>query len=56
MRFRTDKLDYIELNTMAELQAFALGGTGVITLNFVERNELSGETYSHPKIIMENKK
>lgn len=56
MRFRIDDYDYVEINTMAELQAFALGGTGVITLNFVEINELSGETYLHPRIIKEIEK
>ena len=51
MKFRTDKvLDYVEINTMAELQAYALGGTGIIEINFVEINELTDEKYINPKI------
>lgn len=51
MIFRTNGIELVEINTLAELKAYALGGTGVIEINYVEKHELSGETYSRPIII-----
>ena len=34
----------VEINTMAELQAFALGGTGKIEINFLNNHPITGET------------
>lgn len=31
--------DRIEINTLAELEAFALGGNGVISINYVEDDD-----------------
>ena len=39
----------LEINTLAELKAYALGGTGVICISFVEHNPFTGEAV-HPVI------
>lgn len=56
MRFTTDEINssIVELNTMAELQAFALGGTGVIEIDFLNRHPLSGRI-TQPRITMKGK-
>ena len=52
MTFCKDVLghEYVEINTLAELKAYALGGTGAICISFVERNPFTGETASRPVI------
>lgn len=44
MKFTTNDIcsALVEINTMAELQAFALGGNGKIEINFLNRNPLTG--------------
>lgn len=45
MKFAIDEIctDKIELNTMAELRAYALGCGGKITIDFLHHNEATGE-------------
>lgn len=50
MIFRTNG-EPVEINTLAELKAYALGGTGIIEINYIEKHELTGETFSRPIII-----
>jgi len=44
----------VEINTLAELEAFALGGNGIISINYVEINDL-GDRLKFPAIRKENK-
>lgn len=53
MIFRTNG-EPVEINTLAELKAYALGGTGVIEINYIEKHEFTGETYSKPIIIQKD--
>lgn len=52
MKFRIDETSYelIDINTLAELKAYALGGTGIIKINYVEDHPMTGEKYIHPRI------
>lgn len=45
MTFVTDEtcIHTVELNTMAELQAYALGGNGMITIDFLNHHPATGE-------------
>ena len=40
----------IEINTLAELKAYALGGTGVIKIDYVEESPMTGYKYHEPHI------
>lgn len=42
--------DEIEINTLAELRAYALGGTGKIEIDFCHIHPMTGETLSKPTI------
>lgn len=42
--------DTVEINTLAELRAYALGGTGTIEINFAAIHPLTGEMMSKPII------
>lgn len=52
MHFRKSEIptDYIDINTLAELKAYALGGTGVIKIDYTQIHPLTGEIYVHPRI------
>lgn len=50
MKFRIDDYSDIEINTLAELKAYAMGGTGVIKIDYVEIHPMTGETYTTPRI------
>lgn len=50
MIFRISDCGNIEINTLAELKAFALGGTGKIEINYVETHPMTGVTYQNPSI------
>lgn len=41
-------LDPIEINTLDELKAYALGGTGKIIISYVEHHPATGETLKFP--------
>ena len=41
---------HIEINTLAELKAYALGGTGIIKIDYVETHPMTGATYANPRI------
>lgn len=41
--------DKIEINTMSELKAYALGGDGKITIDFLNREYFTG-SITHPVI------
>ena len=45
MKFVTNETftDEVEINTLDELKAYALGGTGTIEINFVAINPMTGE-------------
>lgn len=49
MKFHTDDSwsDTIELHTLDELKAYALGGTGKIAIDFCYPDEETGEIYYH---------
>lgn len=44
MKFYTNEIytDTVEINTLAELRAYALGGTGTIQIDFAAIDEVSG--------------
>lgn len=48
MTFVTDETctHAVELNTLAELQAYALGGNGMITIDFLNHHPATGEKTS----------
>lgn len=48
--------DEIEINTLAELRAYALGGTGEIKIDFCPIHPMTGETLSKPRIIKGDEK
>lgn len=41
-------LDPIEINTLDELRAYALGGTGKIMISYVEHHPVTGDTLKFP--------
>ena len=50
MKFRINNYDEIEINTLSELKAYAMGGTGKIEIDYVEIHPMTGETYTVPRI------
>lgn len=55
MKFYTDDTaaNYVTLNTLDELKAYALGGTGKITIDYRFVNYETGELYRCPVITKE---
>lgn len=50
MKFYTNEIytETVELNTLDELKAYALGNNGKIYIDFCKRHEETGETLSLP--------
>ena len=52
MKFFTNEThtETIELNTLSELKAYAMGGTGKIEIDYCEIHPMTGETLPLPVI------
>lgn len=55
MKFYTDEncTDTVELNTLHELKAYALGAGGVLKIDFCYRHPMTGEAMQNPVVIKE---
>lgn len=58
MYFRISEIpdEFIDIDTLAELKAYALGGTGVIKIDYTQIHPLTGEKYVQPKITQVKEK